>query len=149
MATKPDTPTAKVNSLTTGGAGTPEVLPRPDFHFPGEVGRTYLESDPPQFPKMVQAPAGAPNILLVLIDDCGFGQYSTFGGGIPSPTMDKLAAEGLRYNRFHTTSLCSPTRAALITGRNHHSAAFAGITELATGYDGYTLHPATHLRHRW
>ena len=138
MATKPDTATTKVNSLTTGSAGTPEVLPRPDFHFPGEVGRTYLESDPAQFPKMVQAPAGAPNILLVLIDDCGFGQYSTFGGGIPSPTMDKLAAEGLRYNRFHTTSLCSPTRAALITGRNHHSAAFAGITELATGYDGYT-----------
>jgi arylsulfatase A-like enzyme len=118
--------------------GTPNVLPRPDFHFPGEVGRTYLESDPAQFPQPVQAPDGAPNILLVLIDDCGFGQYGTFGGGIPSPTMDRLAAEGLRYNCFHTTALCSPTRAALITGRNHHSAAFAGITELATGYDGYT-----------
>ncbi len=117
--------------------GTPNVLPRPDFHFPGEVGRTYLESDPAQFPQPVQAPKGAPNILLILIDDCGFGQYGTFGGGIPSPTMDKLAAEGLRYNRFHTTALCSPTRAALITGRNHHSASFAGITELATGYDGY------------
>jgi arylsulfatase A-like enzyme len=76
--------------------------------------------------------------LLILIDDAGFGQFSTFGGGIPSPTMDRLAAEGLRYNHFHTTALCSPTRAALITGRNHHSAAFAGITELATGYDGYT-----------
>jgi len=120
------------------GRGTPEVLPRPDFHFPGEVGRTYLDSDPAQFPKPVQAPQGAPNILLILIDDCGFGQYGTFGGGIPSPTMDRLAAEGLRYNHFHTTALCSPTRAALITGRNHHSAAFAGITELATGYDGYT-----------
>jgi len=137
MTTKPDTASKEANASTTGGAGTPEVLPRPDFHFPGEVGRTYLESDPAQFPKMVHAPAGAPNILLILIDDCGFGQYSTFGGGIPSPTMDKLASEGLRYNRFHTTSLCSPTRAALITGRNHHSAAFAGITELATGYDGY------------
>jgi arylsulfatase len=86
----------------------------------------------------VHAPAGAPNILLILIDDCGFGQYGTFGGGIPSPTMDKLAAEGLRYNRFHTTALCSPTRAALITGRNHHSTSFASITEAATGYDGYT-----------
>jgi arylsulfatase A-like enzyme len=117
---------------------TPNVLPRPDFHFSGEIGRTYLDSDPAQFPKPVQAPIGAPNILLVLIDDCGFGQYSTFGGGIPSPTMDKLAAEGLRYNRFHTTALCSPTRAAMITGRNHHSTSFAGITELATGYDGYT-----------
>src|SRR5579871_1789328 len=119
-------------------ASTPNVLPRPDFHFPGEIGRTYLDSDPAQFPQPVKAPEGAPNILLILIDDCGFGQYGTFGGGIPSPTMDKLASEGLRYNCFHTTALCSPTRAALITGRNHHSAAFAGITEAATGYDGYT-----------
>ena len=122
----------------TTQAGTPEVLPRPDFRFPGEIGRTYLDSDPAQFPQPVQAPKGAPNILLILIDDAGFGQFSTFGGGVPSPTMDRLAAEGLRYNHFHTTALCSPTRAALITGRNHHSAAFAGITEIATGYDGYT-----------
>jgi arylsulfatase len=124
--------------MQTAKNGTPSVLPRPDFHFPGEVGRTYLESDPAQFPQPVKAPDGAPNILLILIDDVGFGQFNTFGGGVPSPTMDRLASEGLRYNRFHTTALCSPTRAALITGRNHHSAAFAGITELATGYDGYT-----------
>ncbi|HVZ86169.1 MAG TPA: arylsulfatase [Polyangia bacterium] len=117
--------------------GTPGILPRPDFHFTGEVGRTYLDSDPPEFPQPVQPPAGAPNILLVLIDDAGFGQFSTFGGGVPSPAMDRLASEGLRYNRFHTTALCSPTRAALITGRNHHSTSFAGITEMATGYDGY------------
>jgi len=117
---------------------TPAVLPRADFHFPGSVGRTYLESDPPQFPQAVAAPKGAPNVLLILIDDTGFGQFSTFGGGVPSPTMDKLAADGLRYNRFHTTALCSPTRAALITGRNHHSVSFAGITEAASGYDGYT-----------
>lgn len=117
---------------------TPAVLPRPDFHFPGSIGRTYLESDPPQFPQPVAAPQGAPNVLLILIDDTGFGQFSTFGGGVPSPTMDKLAADGLRYNRFHTTALCSPTRAALITGRNHHSVSFAGITEAASGYDGYT-----------
>jgi arylsulfatase len=76
--------------------------------------------------------------VLILIDDAGFGQFSTFGGGVPSPTMDKLAAEGLRYNRFHTTALCSPTRAALITGRNHHSSASGVIAEIATGYDGYT-----------
>jgi len=120
------------------GTGTPNVLPRPDFRFTGEVGRTFVESDPPQFPQPAAAPEGAPNIVLLLIDDCGFGQYGTFGGGIPSPTMDKLAAEGLRFNRFHTTALCSPTRAALITGRNHHSTSFAGITEVATGYDGYT-----------
>ncbi|HEY3674730.1 MAG TPA: arylsulfatase [Candidatus Tumulicola sp.] len=125
-------------STETVHVGTPEILPRPDFHFPGEVGRTYLDSDPAQFPKPVEAPKGAPNVLLILIDDVGFGQFGTFGGGVPSPTMDKLAAEGIRYNRFHTTALCSPTRAALITGRNHHSTSFAGITELATGYDGYT-----------
>ena len=118
--------------------GTPEILPRQDFRFPGKVGRTFMDSDPPQFPQPVQAPKGAPNIVLILLDDAGFGQFSTFGGGVPSPTMDKLAAEGVKYNRFHTTALCSPTRAALITGRNHHSAAFAGITEVATGYDGYT-----------
>jgi arylsulfatase A-like enzyme len=114
------------------------VLPRPDFHFPGNVGRTYLDSDPAQFPQPVQAPKGAPNVVLILIDDAGFGQFGTFGGGVPSPTMDRLAAEGLRYNRFHTTALCSPTRAALITGRNHHSTAFGTIAETATGYDGYT-----------
>ncbi|MDQ6473110.1 arylsulfatase [Flavobacterium sp. LHD-80] len=76
--------------------------------------------------------------MIILLDDAGFGQFSTFGGGVPSPTMDRHASEGLRYNRFHTTALCSPTRASLITGRNHHSAAFAGITEAATGYEGYT-----------
>jgi len=119
-------------------ANTPSALPRPDFRFPGNVGRTYLDSDPAQFPQPVQAPKGAPNVVLILIDDAGFGQFSTFGGGVPSPTMDKLAAEGLRYNNFHTTALCSPTRAALITGRNHHSAATGVIGEAATGYDGYT-----------
>jgi|APThiThiocy_cv2_1041547.scaffolds.fasta_scaffold04031_9 arylsulfatase len=119
-------------------AGTPTVLPRPDFRFQGNVGRTFLDSDPAQFPQPVQAPKSAPNIVLILLDDAGFGQFSTFGGGVPSPTMDRLANEGLRYNRFHTTALCSPSRAALITGRNHHSCAFAGITEVATGYDGYT-----------
>ena len=119
-------------------ANTPSVLPRPDFHFPGNVGRTYLDSDKPQFPQPVQAPKGAPNVVLILIHDAGFGQFSTFGGNIPSPTMDKLAAEGLRYNTFHTTALCSPTRAALITGRNHHSVATGIIGEMASGYDGYT-----------
>src|SRR5882724_65164 len=117
---------------------TPGVLPRPDFHFPGNVGRTYTDSDPAQFPQPVQAPKGAPNVVLILIDDAGFGQFSTFGGGVPSPTMDRLAAEGLRYNTFHTTALCSPTRAALITGRNHHSVSSGVIGEAATGYDGYT-----------
>src|SRR5439155_18951730 len=93
---------------------------------------------PATFPQILRPPKGAPNIVLVLLDDVGFGQFSVFGGGVSSPNMEKLAAQGLRYNRFHTTALCSPTRAALITGRNHQSCAFGGITELATGYDGYT-----------
>src|SRR5262249_36755004 len=86
--------------------GTPLVLPRPDFHFQGAIGRTYLDSDKAEFPQPAKAPKGAPNIVLILLDDAGFGQFGTFGGGIPSPTMDKLAGEGLRYNRFHTTALC-------------------------------------------
>jgi len=134
----PATVMAEDTATPRSTAGTPAVLPRPDFHFPGNVGRTFVDSDPAQFPQPVQAPKGAPNVVLILLDDAGFGQFSTFGGGVPSPTMDRLAAEGLRYNRFHTTALCSPTRAALITGRNHHSVSFAGITEMATGYDGYT-----------
>jgi len=129
-------PLTNASFAQTGG--TPSVLPRPDFHFQGNVGRTWRDSDPAQFPQPVQAPKGAPNIVLILIDDAGFGQFGTFGGGVPSPTMDKLAAEGLRFNRFHTTALCSPTRAALITGRNHHSVASGVIAEAATGYDGYT-----------
>jgi arylsulfatase len=122
----------------TPTGGTPSGLPRPDFHFPGNIGHTFLDSDKAQFPQPVQPPKNAPNIVLILLDDAGFGQFSTFGGGVPSPTMDRLAAEGLRYNRFHTTALCSPTRAALITGRNHQSCAFGSIAEAATGYDGYT-----------
>src|SRR5690242_7360593 len=115
-----------------------QSLPRPDFHFPGNVGRTYQDSDPATFPQIVRPPKDAPNILLILLDDVGFGQFSTFGGGVPSPNIDKLAAHGLRYTRFHTTALCSPTRAALLTGRAHHVAGTGVITELTTGYDGYT-----------
>jgi arylsulfatase A-like enzyme len=115
-----------------------QSLPRPDFRYKGQVGRTYQDSDPPTFPQVVRPPKGAPNVLLILLDDVGFGQFSVFGGGVPSPNMERLAANGLRYTRFHTTALCSPTRAALITGRDHHMAATGVITELATGYDGYT-----------
>jgi arylsulfatase len=115
-----------------------KALPPPDFRFKGQVGRTFQDSDPATFPQIVRPPKGAPNIVLILLDDVGFGQFSVFGGGIPSPGMEKLAAGGLRYNRFHTTALCSPTRAAMLTGRNHHVAGTGAITELATGYDGYT-----------
>ncbi len=94
------------------------------------------------FPKQVTAPEGAPNILLILTDDVGFGAASAFGGPIPTPTMERIANSGLRFNNFHTTALCSPTRAALLTGRNHHSAATGVIMEAGVGYPGYnTLVP--------
>ena len=89
------------------------------------------------FPRAVTAPAGAPNVVLVMLDDVGFGASSTFGGLISTPNIQKLADNGLRYNRFHTTAVCSPTRAALITGRNHHTAHTGVVMEMATGYDGY------------
>ena len=113
-----------------------EVLPHAEPGFNGKIGRT-LKTSKPDFPKEVQAPAGAPNVLLILTDDVGYGASSTFGGPIPTPTFDRLATNGLRYNEFHTTALCSPTRAALITGRNHHSAATGNIMEFASGYPGY------------
>src|SRR5438477_11011534 len=113
-----------------------DVLPRPEQAFKGHIGRTVEESTK-DFPQEVKAPKGAPNILLILTDDVGFGASSTFGGPVPTPTMDRLAANGLKYNRFHTTALCSPTRAALITGRNHHTCASGSIMELGTGYPGY------------
>ena len=86
----------------------------------------------------VAPPEGAPNVLLVLIDDAGFGQPSAFGGPIAAPTMTRISEEGVRYNRFHVTALCSPTRAALLTGRNHHAVGFGSIGEFSSGFPGYT-----------
>jgi arylsulfatase A-like enzyme len=102
---------------------------------------TYDARDPDtKFPPIEQLrpPKGAPNVLIILIDDAGFGAASAFGGPCQTPNAEKLAAGGLKYNRFHTTALCSPTRAALLTGRNHHSVAMGGITEIATGAPGYS-----------
>jgi arylsulfatase A-like enzyme len=113
-----------------------EILPKPQPAFQGKIGRTVKDSTP-DFPKSVEAPKGAPNVLLILTDDVGFGASSTFGGPIQTPSFQRLADSGLRYNMFHTTALCSPTRAALITGRNHHTNASGVITEMATGYPGY------------
>jgi len=102
--------------FTNSHAGSQGNLPQPDPKFHGKIGNTYHDSkaDPALF-KSPTAPKGAPNILLVLIDDAGYGATSTFGGPVNTPTLDSLAKDGLRYNRFHTTALCSPTRAALIT----------------------------------
>ena len=87
--------------------------------------------------RQLRPPKGAPNVLIILIDDAGFGSSSAFGGPCQTPNAEKLAASGLKYNRFHTTALCSPTRQALLTGRNHHSVGMGGITEIATGAPGY------------
>jgi arylsulfatase len=129
---------AQAQSTTTESQprGGSDVLPRPEQPFKGKIGRTAKESTP-DFPKGIQAPKGAPNVLLIMTDDVGFGASSTFGGPIPTPTYDKLAKAGLRYNMFHTTALCSPSRAALITGRNHHTCATGVITEFGTGFPGY------------
>ncbi|HEY7053007.1 MAG TPA: arylsulfatase [Mycobacterium sp.] len=112
-------------------------LPKPDPAFTGKIGETLKDSTP-SYPPPLKAPQGAPNVLVILLDDVGFGHTSTFGGPVPTPTLDRLAKNGLMYNTFHTTALCSPTRAALLTGRNHHSAGTGVIIELGTGFPGYT-----------
>jgi arylsulfatase A-like enzyme len=116
-----------------------EILPIPDIPHVGLT--TYDAKDPEtNYPpiKPLRPPAGAPNILIILLDDLGFGAPSVFGGPCYTPTAERLAADGLKYNRFHTTALCSPTRQALLTGRNHHSAGMGCITEMATSAPGYT-----------
>jgi arylsulfatase len=111
-----------------------EILPVPSQPWSGFT--PYDAKDPEaKFPPIapLRPPKGAPNVLIVLIDDAGFGAASAFGGPCATPVAERLAGHGLRYNRFHTTSLCSPTRQALLTGRNHHSVGMGGITETATG----------------
>ena len=112
------------------------ALPRPTPPFKGKIGKTFKDSVP-DFPQPIRAPKGAPNVVVILLNDVGFGQPGTFGGPIPTPNLDKLAHEGISYNRFHTTAICSPTRAAVLTGLNHHQVGFGTIAELSTGYPGY------------
>jgi len=121
-------------SVSDGQDPDRSLLPLPDPTFQGKIGKSYADSD---YPQPVKAPAGAPNVVVILLDDLGFGQAGTFGGPVPTPALDKLASQGLRFNRFHTTGICSPTRAALLTGRNHHQVANGTISELSTGYPGY------------
>jgi arylsulfatase A-like enzyme len=128
----------------TGEPGSPsatetisgEQLPPPVPKFHGKIERNAAQSKP-YWPPRVAPPKGAPNILLIMTDDVGFGAPSTFGGVIPTPSLDRIANEGLRYANFHSTALCSPTSAAMITGRNHHSAGFGVVAEQSTGYPGY------------
>ena len=129
---------------TTGVPGAPNAtttidgnyLPPAPPRFGGEIGLDAKDSKP-YWPPQVVPPKGAPNILLIMTDDAGYGIASTFGGVIPTPALDRIASMGLRYTQFHSTALCSPTRAALITGRNHHSTGFGVISEQATGFPGY------------
>jgi arylsulfatase A-like enzyme len=111
-------------------------LPPPDPKFGGVIKENATQSKPWWAPR-VAPPKGAPNVLLIMTDDVGFGAPSTFGGVIPTPALDRIANAGLRYTNFHSTALCSPTRAAIITGRNHHSAGFGVISEQSTGFPGY------------
>ncbi|MBP9902696.1 MAG: arylsulfatase [Verrucomicrobia bacterium] len=136
--------TAPAQIQTTGTPGSPgatttisgKQLPAPDPKFGGVIKDGALQSKAWWAPR-IMPPKEAPNVLLIMTDDSGFGVPSTFGGVIPTPTMDRLAKNGLRYNNIHSTALCSPTRAALITGRNHHSAGFGVISEQSTGFPGY------------
>jgi arylsulfatase len=129
---------------TTGVPGSPDAtttidgkyLPPPPPKFGGEINLEASKSKP-YWPAQVVPPKGAPNVLLIMTDDQGYGVSSTFGGVIPTPAVDRIARMGLRYTQFHSTALCSPTRAALITGRNHHSVGFGTIAEQSTGYPGY------------
>ena len=104
--------------------------------FPGRIWRTVDESEP-AWPAPLRAKEGAPNVLFIVLDDTGFGQLGCYGSPIETPNLDRLAQNGLRYNNMHTTALCSPTRSCILTGRNHHSNAMAGITEISTGFPGY------------
>ncbi len=137
-------PSSSIAQQVTGELGSPSAtstisgkqLPPPDPKFGGVINVKASDSKP-WWPPRVVPPKGAPNVLLIMTDDCGFGSPSTFGGVIPTPALDRIAKSGLRYTQFHSTSLCSPTRAALITGRNHHVAGFGVVGEAATGFPGY------------
>jgi Sulfatase len=128
-AAKPGSP-AYTESLSS------TALPPPLPKFGGEIKQTAAQSTP-WWPSTIMPPKGAPNVLLIMLDDAGYGSEGTFGGTIPTPALDRIAKAGLRYTAFHSAALCSPTRAALITGRNHHSVHFGIVAEGATGYPGY------------
>jgi len=129
MAQEPGSP---ASTTTIDG----KQLPAPPQKFGGVIEKDAFKSKP-YWPARIVPPKGAPNVLLIMTDDAGYGVSSTFGGVIPTPALDRIAKMGLRYTNFHSTALSSPTRAALITGRNHHSVGYGVIAEQATGYPGY------------
>jgi len=126
------TPGSPASTMSIEGS----QIPAPPQKFGGKIEPT-TKGSVPYWPARIVPPKGAPNVLLIMTDDSGYGVPSTFGGVIPTPALDRIASNGLRYTNFNSTALCSPTRAALITGRNHHSAGFGVVAEQATGYPGY------------
>ncbi|HZV20892.1 MAG TPA: sulfatase-like hydrolase/transferase [Hyphomicrobiales bacterium] len=145
---------ASASAQQTGGTpGSPSAtttieglqLPPPPQKFEGKIERNAAQSKP-YWPARVVPPKGAPNVLLIMTDDTGFGVTSTFGGVIPTPNLDRIAANGLRYTNFNSTALCSPTRAAIVTGRNHRSMGFEVVSEQSTGRQTATR-PASLMRH--
>lgn len=129
-------PPPPLQTGSSANAGAYTSLPVPAKPFNGTIGPTYKESRA-DFPQPVAPPKGAPNVLLILLDDLGFAGTSAYGGLTPTPNFDKVAAEGLRYNAMHNTALCSPSRAAILSGRNHHQVGMGSLTEGATGFPGY------------
>src|SRR4030088_973321 len=132
-------PEAAAEAAPEQAAVRRDVLPILDVKHVGLTTYDAKDPDTPSPPIVpLRPPAGAPNVLVVLLDDVGFGASSAFGGPCNTPTAERLAAEGLKYTRFHTTALCSPTRAALLSGRNHHTVGMGGITEIATSAPSYS-----------
>ena len=125
-----------IESIKNVISGKPLVEYKDGAEFPGKIGKTVSESAP-AWPEPTHAKEDAPNVLFWILDDVGYGQISSFGGLVETPNLDKLAGNGLRYTKMHTTALCSPTRSCILTGRNHHSNGIAAITEMSTGYPGY------------
>ncbi|WP_205847390.1 arylsulfatase [Planctopirus hydrillae] len=140
LAQSPENPASQSAPPIGSPAATTTIdgkqLPAPDPAFGGVIKNIASESKPWWAPRIVP-PAGAPNVLLIMTDDSGYGVPSTFGGVIPTPALDRVAKNGLRFTQMHSTALCSPTRAAIITGRNHHSAGFGVVSEQSTGFPGY------------
>src|SRR5205809_5041432 len=140
MAVAPSASTQQISGTPGDPSATVTIdgkqIPPPPMPFGGVIKEAATDSKP-WWPPRVVPPKGAPNILLIMTDDQGYGVSGTFGGVIPTPALDRVAKAGLRYTQFNSTALCSPTRAALITGRNHHSMGFGVISELSTGYPVY------------
>src|SRR5580704_3691964 len=140
QAQQDQNPSPPVTGVPGSPSGTTTIdgkyLPNPASKFGGIINLNAKDSKP-YWPPQIVPPKGAPNVLLIMTDDQGYGVTGTFGGLVPTPAMDRVAKAGLRYTQFHSTALCSPTRAALITGRNHHSVGFGVIGEMSTGYPGY------------